>query len=945
MKKKILIFVVALIFCCSTFRSYANPMDNLLYETTERSMVSSGVVYEKWERLTQAGWVDVHILEVDLSNPYVELDVIRPEAFGTKDTLMSIGADNGIVAGINGDFFSMKDNPTDVLGLEFSQGEILSVKNNINSGYGLLGTLFITDDNKPMIDFINMTFKLMSKEERPLYLSGINRLYNVENPAIYYPNAFSNTEALDKLYPNELYKIVVRNNCVTYVSQLGETVDIPKDGFVVTVRNEIAPYHLSHFPVGMEVSLDQHADVDLEHIKTAISGAGKIIENGLFIPKKGMLILENQRHPRSAVGYSKDQKTLYAVVVDGRGSSIGVTHQELGNILLDIGCYEAMHLDGGGSSTLVGKTLGFNHVQVLNTLPYGAQRKIPNGLGIISTAPKGTLKQIEIIADTTHVFKNMPIEFKVIGYDEYYNYVHIQEDAIAWQTSNLNGHWDKNTFYPHDEGTGVITCYIGGVKASIEISCMNNPIHLEFEKPYIYLNQGETAHFKVLGVNEEGVRGEINVKDILWTSHNKDIGTFIDGKFVAGSENGYTLVSGAVGGTKVYGYVIVGHSSTVIDEFEDAAVEAIASDETIQTSVALLNSEVTDGKGIGLIYQFPESAGTQAAYIKFTSPYSIDESVDGLGLWVKGNDSHHWLRGIVKDNKGKSHYITFASEIDWEGWSFVQAVLPKNVEYPIQLDRIYAASLVNTHPSTHELVIEQLTALKTIDKNELPLPKDKDYYDAMYKKTSSDTGFNVSVFGSTSGKNSILDDIILREVEERMNTISDVNVFAGQTDLSGTTLNPSAIVWQNQYSITDYDQVRVMTLATSNKGLRATDPEQWKRLEDDLNHTQQKNILIIMDRNPLKGFSDEREGQLFHDVLKTLRDKTDKNIFVVNGSGYNFNLDNVEGIRYFDINGLWYQMDENDNLHLHETFYLINFNFEQEVTFNVIDLYPKITIE
>ncbi len=59
------------------------------------------------------------------------------------------------------------------------------------------------------------------------------------------------------------------------------------------------------------------------------------------------------RHPRSAIGISRDSTTLIFVVVDGRRAwSVGMSLVELADQLLALGAYQAMNLDGGGSSTL-----------------------------------------------------------------------------------------------------------------------------------------------------------------------------------------------------------------------------------------------------------------------------------------------------------------------------------------------------------------------------------------------------------------------------------------------------------------------------------------------------------------------------------------------------------------------------------------------------------------
>jgi uncharacterized protein YbbC (DUF1343 family) len=60
------------------------------------------------------------------------------------------------------------------------------------------------------------------------------------------------------------------------------------------------------------------------------------------------------RHPRSAVGFSRDSATLYLVTVDGRqASSVGMTLVELADFMKKFGAWDAMNFDGGGSTTLV----------------------------------------------------------------------------------------------------------------------------------------------------------------------------------------------------------------------------------------------------------------------------------------------------------------------------------------------------------------------------------------------------------------------------------------------------------------------------------------------------------------------------------------------------------------------------------------------------------------
>jgi exopolysaccharide biosynthesis protein len=62
----------------------------------------------------------------------------------------------------------------------------------------------------------------------------------------------------------------------------------------------------------------------------------------------------NDKHPRTAMGYTKENK-LIILVVQGRfpGIAEGVTLGQEAQILKDLGCWEALNLDGGGSSCML----------------------------------------------------------------------------------------------------------------------------------------------------------------------------------------------------------------------------------------------------------------------------------------------------------------------------------------------------------------------------------------------------------------------------------------------------------------------------------------------------------------------------------------------------------------------------------------------------------------
>ena len=60
-------------------------------------------------------------------------------------------------------------------------------------------------------------------------------------------------------------------------------------------------------------------------------------------------------NPRTAIGVTSDKKLVF-FVCEGRNMTEGVaglTTEDLANVLLDLGCVEAINLDGGGSSCML----------------------------------------------------------------------------------------------------------------------------------------------------------------------------------------------------------------------------------------------------------------------------------------------------------------------------------------------------------------------------------------------------------------------------------------------------------------------------------------------------------------------------------------------------------------------------------------------------------------
>ena len=122
---------------------------------------------------------------------------------------------------------------------------------------------------------------------------------------------------------------------------------------------------------------------DVTAVKWAISGGLVLVRDGkteaLRVPQSRdyRYASVTQRHPRAAIGASREH--LFLLEVDGRqpGLSMGMTLAELGDYMQKLGCELALSLDGGASATFWWKG------KIMNRPCNGADRPIANGLVIL----------------------------------------------------------------------------------------------------------------------------------------------------------------------------------------------------------------------------------------------------------------------------------------------------------------------------------------------------------------------------------------------------------------------------------------------------------------------------------------------------------------------------------------------------------------------------------
>jgi len=153
------------------------------------------------------------------------------------------------------------------------------------------------------------------------------------------------------LRPGRIYPARIRE-----VRETGNTRLLP--GTMVLSIGPSLARRAPRLQSGDELVISTATSPNLRGARTALSGGPLLVRDGKrqrIQPADSdsyEFTSMTERHPRSAIGWNEN--SFFLVQVDGRqrNLSVGMTLTELAALMVELGCREAINLDGGGSATL-----------------------------------------------------------------------------------------------------------------------------------------------------------------------------------------------------------------------------------------------------------------------------------------------------------------------------------------------------------------------------------------------------------------------------------------------------------------------------------------------------------------------------------------------------------------------------------------------------------------
>ena len=824
----------------------------ILFEHSTIYEQSRGITYERSRMMTGRGMLDVHVLRVDLGDPYIYLaPVTSSQNLGRRETPTSLLSNAGAVGGINADFFGLAGRYSTHFGVMANDGQFLGGGTYANANYNRLGTFLLDEHNNPFFRYIRTSLRFYNNGAQNVYINAYNNIGHTLNwPVVVSRGAMEDTAHVDSRFPN-LVKIVVAQDRIVQVTQPGQTVQVPEHGYVVILPERMA-YRARYFRVGdtARFVMENNVMIDYATINTAISGGGLILQHGRIVNDRGMV--PGGRHPRSAIGASRCGRYLILMVADGRSHSIGATHEDMAYLMLRAGAHNAMHFDGGGSSTLVTSS-PTGGLHVANTLSEGSQRSVINALGVFGGAPVGDLYAIHLAYPVSRAMVGMPVHPHVFGTDALGNMIALdQGDVTITLEDPASGLWEDGAFTPDGPGRHVLEASYGAFDTTAEIYAyvLAEIVPLTAN---ISVFERDTAPLRFTGIATCGTSVPVPTVGSLSVTPAY-LGHFENGAFVA-ARGGVGFVTATIGNVQAHIPVSVGGFPVPVDMFS-GTISPLAA--PVGNEARVGTATIGGRQSVTMTYAFEESTTTQAAYVVFYPPLEIsvlpglleDQQPVGLRLQAHGDGSGHWLRGRIQDGLGETHLINFTHNADFFGWEMVTATLP-NVPGPFTLDQIYMVALNAPEATNHTVAFYGLEAIFAPTAT-VELPQSSTFVDP-FRAVGTPTGRQYQF----------------------------------------------AIPREAQYAVRRQSDFTVVTMAARGGGIFSADREQWGRFMEDIQRHDTPYVLVLMDADPT-AFRHGMEFELFHYGMAELQ-RQGRTVFVVSATPGAESLLMQDGVRYINM--------------------------------------------
>lgn len=705
---------------------------------TTGTKVGPGVTH--FQDARDSGPLFVNVLSVDMDRPEIAIEAEKPLRglfAGEKVTALAVAETRPgrtVVGGVNADFWSMSPRPYTPIGPMVSDRMIWYVPGEQMDR----SSFVVTRDRRVFMEKLSMKITI-DTGDRVLDLARVNdarlekgatlitppvgdRIALASPDFVFVPLRLEKTEFL----PNLPVRARVQDAVTSPTGPLPPNVVLA--AFGSDRRGDAA-------------ALKPGASVTLLAKVTNIDGViEECVGGGPLLVEDGRVVVDDEsegfgrsfvrtRHPRTAIGLSKDGRTVHMVTVDGRQPEISIGHslQELAQYMADLGCDKAINLDGGGSTTMIVRGEVANKPSD-RTGP----RTVTNALLVVSKAGPGELSEmrIEPTAEPLRIPAGTTVGFSARGFDKNANSIDLALAPLRWSADSrlgvLRALGRDATLQagPVRASGSVRITHQRGITASRTVEVC--PVRrIETEPAMLLLAPGESAPISVKAFGDDG---PLALMPGMATVGNADGALSASVSMVTALKPGDHDLTVSVGTGAARVPVHVGTYRAV----------GLASFDTLPTTFSLTGQSYEDGvtkhalntaearegaASLRLDYSMTRGGGPTRIFIPVGAV--LTEEPVKLGMWIFGDGREAWVRGIAVDAAGSRFMFDFtegSKGVYWTGeWKRVAAPFsalrpdPANAGakpvLPLTIESVYVAQEQEAIKTSGTLLLDGLEAV------------------------------------------------------------------------------------------------------------------------------------------------------------------------------------------------------------------------------------------
>ena len=927
-----------------------------VFADSQTRRVAPGLDLTTFSRLESAGWNEGSVLTADLTEQTLSMDVVDNGKVASRSPLgeLMTSGERGdqAVAAINSAFFD----------INFSDAPVYS---SVSNGESVVGSdskrpAFTIAGGKAVVQALTTSGKATLGDGSAIDLATLNDPSLPEGKVGVYNSRWGSYTldrpigGPDKVSAHAAYALVQDGKVVKASGIVEKGVgeqEIP-DGAQLLLGREEGADKVAALKVGdkVDVAIGPDQDVDM-----GVQGSDQILTNGEVMAMNNDSLVKTS-HPRTAIGVSKDGSKVYAIVLDGRSAnSHGMTLPELGQLFKDLGAYNAVNLDGGGSSAMIAREAGSDGPTVWNTPSDGEVRSVADALVFYSSAPKDVVSDAKLsttLENEKSVFPGLHRTLNGTALGK--NLAPLVADGTYAAEGNATVNTVDSTTAVVEgvkPGAATVTYTTGAHQDSLNVRVLGDLLAIRPSARTLSLpDPDSTRNITLTGIDSDGRRARIETQDVKveaskgFTVTDDGLGTWT----IAGTGDAEAgTVTFSVGDVETTIPVSYGTKEEQVFDFTDLGA---FKDGNARASGSLEPAKGEDGESpaVRLQYDFTQSTATRGYYLIANEPVTLEGNAISFSADVKGDSNGVWPRLEVIDAKGTKTNIN-GDNITFDGWSKVVFNVPEGLAQPLTVN---AVRLMETRPGAKykgDVTIANLTATTTTaveseagkaihdpalltvgsvaDRPQRVAVMSDAQFVARDPKSPSVEGARRTLREIKAEKPDLLvingdfvdeaspEDFALAKtiLDEEWGTEIPYLYVPGNHEVMGGKIENFEKAFGSVTNERTLGRTKILTLNTAGGSLRSGGIDQIAQLEEALAEVEQSDALtgIVVffhhppsDPLPSKSsqLADQREARELERVLGEFRERSGKSAAVVNGHVGVFNGSAVEGVTYL-ING------------------------------------------